>query len=181
MKRTFLTVLSAGSFALFAVLALLWVRSYWRADTVNHEARWRDGTHSFFRRLHVTSSGGGIAAGRTSRAAHDSLFVNRGVVVGPIRASPTRPPRQWSVTSHRNPAYPSKRGVSVSPAYHLGFQVHLARPSGRRDHMVSDEWRFVMPHWFPTLAAAVLPAAWLWTRLRTRRRLTLAAASRCTQ
>ena len=181
MKRTIFKLLAAGSFTLFAALASLWVRSYWRADTVQHEARWRDGTHSFYRRLYVTSSGGGIAAGRTSRAVHDALFVTLTLKgVGDIRTSPTRPPRDWSITSHRNPAYPLTPGAPAPPAYRLGFQFYRAGPSGRRDHIISGHWRFVMPHWVPALAAAVLPAAWVWTTRRTRRRLTLAAASRCT-
>jgi hypothetical protein len=181
MKRTLFKLLATGSFALFVALAVLWVRSYWRADTVNHEARWRHGTHSYYRCFYVTSSGGGIAAGRTSRAAHDALFAVRTKGLGFVRASPTRPPREWSITTRRNPAYPFSPLAPAPPAHRLGFQFHRAGPSGRRDHVISDHWRFVMPHWLPTLATAVLPAAWLWMRRRTRRRLALSAAGHCPQ
>jgi hypothetical protein len=177
-KRALFKLLAAGSFALLAALAVLWVRSYWRGDTVKYEARWRDGTHSVYRRLYVTSSGGGIAAARTSLALDDAFVVPPRVVgLSAVRPSPTRPPRDWSVTSYANPGYPFKLGVAVSPAHHVGFQFYHARPSAG-PNFVNDEWRLVMPHWFPVLAAAVVPVAWLSTRWRNRRRLAL-AAGRC--
>jgi hypothetical protein len=145
-------------------VCVLWVRSYWRNDTVRH-SRWDRGTEIYTHQT-CTSIGGSLVFAFGRRTVHHLLdgaapeWVTRPDLVG------------WQSYSTRLPPRP-RPWPGVFPFHQLPFRFErlgtwtLYRVSGS------------VPHWSLALVLGVLPAAWLWRWRVLRRRARVGLCKSC--
>ena len=156
MRRRLLNVLTALSLLLCVAVVALWVRSYWRGDSVSVRSdRPPRGTAESF----VRSNYGVLYFARVE------YVINPGY-------HPRRPPMWDSHEADRVYSNPATQGRK--PRFVLGpFSLGGAdRPN--RTHIA-----FTVPHWFPAALAAVAPTTWLARSARSRRRRPGAFCLRC--
>jgi hypothetical protein len=151
MRRRLLELAMAVAVAIGLASGALWVRSYWRADSI-----WWYPTD---RHRHVVSSVDGalyIQQLVTSNPLWEGL--HRGHVTGSTgSAGVPYLPFSWRVAGF---AYFSN---SVPPPGTTILSMYVCR----------------VPYWFPTLLSALLPAAWLRGGLGRRRSAARRAAGLC--
>ena len=146
------TTVAVVSLSLCVGVVALWVRSYWRADFVDAErvelitpnTRRRSYPSAYFssRIFEMASQSGRLAAG-VSVSGGSGFIDRRWVLQRTTLDGPTRPDHQFHVRSD----YEEEDGIG---------------------------WRWcptvMVPHWTAAVVFAVVPVAWVRTRLRGRRR-----------
>ena len=171
MRRRLFTLCSAVSLLLCVAACVLWVRSYFRRDVVGLTTLSPEGANWYYREIYLSPADSGVR-----------LHVN-----GYLMSTPTLSSR-WSTPAPNGfwrvyPPRPQEQHRERFPAS-LGFDVESRSrsvpPPGVAPvapEVIYTDWLNVrVPYWLPTLAAALLPSAWLFRR---RRRLTRARGGRC--
>jgi hypothetical protein len=173
MRRKLLTIVAALSLVLSAAAAILWVRSYWRADVIAFRAiEAADGGAITHRSRQAVSS-----SGRLSVAAGTTQHIPTGAV-GPrllvVRASPQS--QGWSYGVSPAPfAFPRStpqfdalgvRGAWRPEREMDGRNYNMPGTRARTGGMFLD-----VPHWLVVLIGLALPAWWWLLRRRGLLRL----------
>ena len=162
MLRRLFTLLSAASLVLCAAACALWVRSYWRADTLILDSR-RSGNDGIRTRSVVCFSG----AGGFYLAGFDISAV--ALISDHARQSPDKP---WGLLWESRPD-PKRTGIENPSFDRLGLSwlAQWRRPQGDRWYRrVVSEVFVGIPHWLAVLVTLILPGGGLARRTRRRRR-----------
>ena len=161
MKRHVLNVLTALSLLLCVAVVALWVRSYWRFDTVGKSA------------LSMETLTG---AARVFGSVRGRLWMTR--THGALEHEDAAYEHEANVRRRREGVDPSAWQYSHGPADRLKLApgadaFHwIRKQTATRSGGASYELSVRVPHAFLTALAAVAPAAWLlnWRRARMRGR-----------
>jgi hypothetical protein len=151
IRRWLFTALSALSIMLFAITALLWVRSYWVNDSFS---RYRTGGECY-----------------TVESCHGAVYVSWTQDAVPLIHD------SWTSTSE--PSFePWEGGWGVTESRVLPLKVFTFDPSAivRTSAPVTC---VIVSHWFLFLCFIVTPVSWLRSRLRMRRRKVLGLCPSC--
>jgi hypothetical protein len=157
MLRRLLTVLSALSLLLCAAAVALWVRSYFRGDSVGFAGG--PPPPAVSSEWFVRSNYGVLYFARNSAYGSALGFDER-----PLRWRSSPPSRVFS-----HPVVPGRPFSFVLGPFSLGGRIGPAYSHAA----------FTVPHWFPALLGAVAPLVWLRRFRRTRRRKARGLCARC--
>ena len=171
MTRRLLNLLTALSLAACVYTAGLWASSYGRAVqrgrwSVSHTGeRWLD--QSF---RGVVSARGGLTVLQAHRRQSFDWYVRYRV--------PLPPPHEWSDQVVNPSGWAMDYARKSNPRWGFDFG-HAARQAGG-DFL--DEWQWLrIPYWAILAPTALLPAHWLWSRLRDERRRRAQRPGHCPQ
>lgn len=159
-RRLISAAIAGLSILAFIGICALWVRSYWRSDRMTDVERIAlDRNRSTLNLLAVRSSRGGVAVHRQVES-----FNTHGMDVVPVGWPRDGAERR----SGRAEGYPSLPTSRPSSWTRLGF--HYCRDVQTGQSRTANNWAVVIPYWFPAGLAAILPACWLTSLGRRRRR-----------
>lgn len=146
MKRRLFNTLSALSLLLCVAIVVLWVRSYWAEDIVEH----------------CTPQQGSVGYWGVVAASD-----NGSVAVGNFGSPDPQQPGGWSLAGLRYTRFRAVYGVTVfKPGTTLlGFGCRYVFNSPRVYLR-----QIILPHWVFVLVIAALPVLWINSHLRRRRR-----------
>ena len=166
MPRRLFTLLTALSLLMCLATCVLWLRSRSHNDYVGRYHA--DAARLKWSMWHASSDGG------TLSLVHGWMtFASRGLLED--YAQNYRPVEGWF-----GGAAESNRRAPRSFWERLGFsrRATLRSPTGGYGTASFYGW-VEFPHWLPASAAAALPAARVWRRWRTRRRLRVGVCPAC--
>jgi hypothetical protein len=154
--RLALSVLSGLSLVLSLAVAVLWVRSYWRADAVNLTHAQRDPTETRWARVLVHSEWGQVQVWGRWYASSDAGFIARNLDhdLG------------WSIDGDSRGAFWSER----SGTERWGFAWESETWTSRAVSATIVNRRLTVPHWSIVMLFWLPPAAWALHCSRRRRR-----------
>ena len=166
MKRRLLNLLTTLSLLLCVAAVVLWVRSYWRGESVWSASAQVDGGGTLHRRFWRLTSGGGAldlycVGGSTPDRSFTRLFpVGREGEYQRIGDAET-------AAVGKDVGARLRLGLRRSPRDAMGY---LSAPDGKRLAWIGTSVRVVLPYWLMAVVTGVGPAVWAWRRRRRRRR-----------
>ena len=168
MTRRLFTISAALSFVLCAVAAVLWVRSYWRVDSVERLRRTSAAADSNTYSSHRLV----WARGEVRLSAGEQSISRHAPKQAPLAAVGEFPQWNWGRAAMWGPIWQTRDERSwLSRRGLYTFNYEFSKSFG--DERV---WGFSVPAWLPVLALAVLPALWARKVMVPRRRI---ARGRC--
>jgi hypothetical protein len=173
MRQKLLTIVAAASLVLSAATAILWVRSYWRADVIGfHLFRADDGGTIIRKRRDAGSSGARLVVSMSTTQMiperHPGTFVFQ-----------SREPRGWSFGVFPAPyrfalmGEPQFDALGLRVAWRWGRETDMKNyfPRGPIGKVRTSDMSLAVPHWMVVLMGLMAPTWWFLRRRKLLLRL----------